>query len=63
MKKTISVLYLMFFCVLLFSNERIIPFSQNGKIPYRKSGNGGYLNNFPLKIYDNKTIFNELEVF
>ena len=41
----------------IFKNSII--FSQNGKIPYRKSGNGGYLNNFPLKIYDNKTIFNE----
>ena len=34
----------------IFKNSII--FSQNEKIPYRYSGNGGYLNNFPLKIFD-----------
>ena len=31
----------------------------NEKLPYRYSGNGGYLNNYPLKICDNANCFNE----
>ena len=44
----------------IFKNSVIFTQRQN-QIPYRYSGNGGYLNNFPLKIYSaNKNkVYNE----
>ena len=40
---------------------------ENKKIPYRYSGNGGYINNFPLKIYasaavGDEKVFNEFYI-
>lgn len=34
MKKKISIVFTTFLCILLFSNERLIPFSLNGKIGF-----------------------------
>jgi hypothetical protein len=47
----------------IFKNS--VVFVQDGdKIPYRYSGNGGYLNNFPLKIYseNKKKVYNEFYI-
>ena len=47
----------------IFKNSVIFTNLEDGRIPYRYSGNGGYLNNFPIKIYyDNgevKGVFND----
>ena len=44
----------------IFKNSVIFTNIKN-TIPYRYSGNGGYLNNFPLKVYsaNKKKVFNE----
>ena len=48
----------------IFKNSVI--FSNTEGIPYRFSGNGGYLNNFPLKVYAEKNgegkVFNEFYI-
>jgi len=44
----------------IFKNSVI--FSQNLSVPYRYSGVNGYLNNFPLKIYNGIYVFNEFYI-
>ena len=43
-----------------YTFKNSIVFSNNENVPYRYSGNGGYLNGFPLKICDiNNIVYNE----
>ena len=44
----------------IFKNSVI--FSHNNEVPYRYSGQGGYLNNSPLKIYNGQKIYNEFYI-
>ena len=51
---------------VFYNFKNSVIFSNIDKIPYRFSGNGGYLNNFPLKVYAEKNekemVFNEFYI-
>lgn len=52
----------------LFKNSVVFKYNNENQSPYTYSGNGGYLNNYPLKIYfedkdsNNYVVFNEFYI-
>ena len=46
----------------IFKNSIIFSPNDSNNISYRYSGYGGYLNDYPLKITDNKNVYNEFYI-